>query len=417
MPTEVVMPALGVAQETGKLLRWLKAEGDSVAAGEPLMEIETDKVTVEIEAPAAGVLGGIRAAEGDDVPVGEVVAAILAEGEALPTPAERGAPPALARGDAPASPAEGEAPSPAASESRVPATGRAPTAGGDGEVSPRTPGRVPSSPLARRRARERRIDVASVTGSGPGGAVVVSDVLATDAPAASPTAAAAGTEAMPRSAVWEVMARRTTQSWTSAPHFYLFRDVDAERLVAWRASLEGRGEGEVTLTDLLVKIAAESLRRHPEANARWEDPDVVLVPDVNVGLAVAVDDGLVVPVIAGADRLGVGQIAERRRELVAQAREGSLQLEDVRDGTFTLSNLGMYGVDAFAAVINPPQAAILAIGRVTERVVPVEGRPAIRRGMTLGLSCDHRALDGARAARFLNTVASLIEEPLGLLPP
>jgi len=411
------MPALGVAQETGKLLRWLKAEGEHVTAGDPVMEIETDKVTVEIEAPASGVLGGIRAAEGDDVPVGDVIALILAEGEA--TPAASGAAPEAARGEAgsttatdtaPDAPTD-EAPSPASPEPRAPQRSLDP-AGGDGEVARSVPGRLPSSPLARRRARERGIDLAAVTGTGPGGAVLVSDVLGTETPVERAPAAGA----MQRSAVWERMARRTTQSWTSAPHFYLFRDIDAERLVAWRASLGKRGDVEVTVTDLLVKVAAEALRRHPEANARWADGGVIRVPEVNVGIAVAVDDGLVVPVIAGADRLTTGQIADRRRELVARARAGSLHLEDVRDGTFTLSNLGMYGVDAFAAVINVPQAAILATGRITERVVPVDGRPGIRRGMTLGLSCDHRVLDGARGARFLDTVASLIEEPLGLLP-
>ena len=413
MPTEIVMPALGVAQESGKLLRWLRAEGDTVAAGEPVMEIETDKVTVEIEAPASGILTDVRAAEGADVPVGQVVALILAEGEAEPSPSPQEAPPGAPEAEAvPAVEAGEDSHAPPAP--RTPSPTPAPPARGDGAGAPGRPGRTPSSPLARRRARERGVDLAAVTGTGPGGAVLVSDVLAAGGrpgrePAVEGRADVAG-------AIWRRMAQRTTASWTSAPHFYLFRDVDAEQLIAWRASLENRGERDSTYTDLLVKIVAESLRRHPEANARWEDGRVVLVPDVNVGLAVAVDEGLVVPVIAGADGLTVGEIADRRRELVARAREGSLRLEDVRDGTFTLSNLGMYGVDGFVAVINPPQAGILATGRITERVVALEGQPDVRRGMTLGLSCDHRAIDGARAARFLDTLASLIEEPLGLLP-
>jgi pyruvate dehydrogenase E2 component (dihydrolipoamide acetyltransferase) len=410
------MPALGVAQETGKLLRWLRAEGDNVAAGEPVMEIETDKVTVEIEAPASGVLAGIRAAEGADVPVGEVVALILAEGEAPPSPAQEGAPASPGKAETRSTLEEDEASSRAPLAPGAPPLPPSPPAGGDdGDGSRRSPRRAPSSPLARRRARERGVDLAAVTGTGPGGAVLVSDVLASGEPRGEGTPASAA-QAQPDSAIWKRMAERTTASWTSAPHFYLFRDVNAEQLIGWRASLESRGDAEVTYTDLLVKIAAESLQRHPEANARWEDGRVILVPQVNVGLAVAVDAGLVVPVIAGADRLTVGEIADRRRKLVARARDGSLGLEDVREGTFTLSNLGMYGVDMFAAVINPPQAAILATGRIGERVVPMDGRPAVQRGMTLGLSCDHRAMDGARAARFLDTVASLIEEPLGLLP-
>lgn len=210
------------------------------------------------------------------------------------------------------------------------------------------------------------------------------------------------------------MVERTTASWTSAPHFYLFRDVEAERLADWRASIETAGDGRVTVTDLLVKLAADALVRHPEVVARWERGRVVRWSEVNVGIAVAVEDGLVVPVIHGADRLTVREIADRRGGLVARARAGGLRLEDVGDGTFTLSNLGMYGVDVFAAVLNPPQAAILSCGRISERVVAVDGRPAVRRAMTLGLSCDHRALDGARAARFLDTLAASIEDPPGL---
>jgi pyruvate dehydrogenase E2 component (dihydrolipoamide acetyltransferase) len=221
-----------------------------------------------------------------------------------------------------------------------------------------------------------------------------------------------GTEATTApSAVWLRMAERVTASWTSAPHFYLFRDVEAGRLAAWRGALED----DVTLTDLLVWLTARALRRHPEANARWDGGRIVRWDDVNVGIAVAVEDGLVVPVIHAADRLGVGEIAERRKELVDRSRSAALRPEDVAGGTFTLSNLGMYGVDGFAAVVNAPQAAILAVGRVTERVMAVEGRPVVRPGMSLALSCDHRVLDGARAARFLATLAGLIEEPLGLM--
>lgn len=403
--TEVVMPALGMAQETGKLLRWLKAEGDQVAVQEPLMEVETDKVTVEIGSPAGGVLADVRAAEGDDVPVGDVIALILADGAEVPAPAavstaEPSEPPERPEPPEPMEPMEPMEPR----EPREPIGHRV---GG----APASSGRVPSSPLARRRARERGVDLDAILGSGPGGAVLASDV----SPAASARAEeTSGTEAAQAGAVWQRMVERTTASWTSAPHFYLFRDVEAERLADWRASIEDSGDGRVTVTDLLVKLAADALVRHPEVVARWERGRVVRWSEVNVGIAVAVEDGLVVPVIHGADRLTVREIADRRGELVARARAGGLRLEDVRDGTFTLSNLGMYGVDVFAAVLNPPQAAILSCGRILERVVAVDGRPAVRRMMTLGLSCDHRALDGARAARFLDTLAASIEGPPGL---
>jgi pyruvate dehydrogenase E2 component (dihydrolipoamide acetyltransferase) len=379
VPTEVVMPALGMAQESGKLLRWLKAEGDPVSAHEPLMEVETDKVTVEIESPAGGVLADVRAGEGDDVPVGDVIALILAEGESAPGHVQ-----------------------PAAE-----ATPLAAVPIGEGSSSRE---RVPSSPLARRRAKERGVDLGALRGTGPGGAVVAEDV------ALEGRAPSATSESAPAGPVWQRMVERTSASWTTAPHFYLFRDVEAETLVDWRASIEDRGDGAITITDLLVKVAAEALRRHPEVLARWDGSRVVQAPEVNVGIAVAIDDGLVVPVIHGADALTVEEVAARRRDLVERARAGSLGLDDVRDGTFTLTNLGMYTVDAFAAVINPPQAAILATGRIAERVVPVDGRPAVRRVITLGLSCDHRAIDGARAARFLDTLASLIVEPPGFVP-
>jgi len=356
--TEVLMPALGVSQETGRVLRWLKAAGDEVASGEPIVEIETDKVTVEMEAPASGVLGAIQADEGQDVPVGRVIGLILAPGEAPPATA----PP---------------------------------------EPPPATGGRR-ASPLARRRARETGVDLKAVAGTGPGSAVTAADL-----DAARPEAA---TEPE-MSPVWRRMADRVSDSWASAPHFSLTRDVDAERLVGWRAALGG----DVTITDLVVWLVARALERHPEVNARWEDAAPRPVADVNVGIAVAVDDGLVVPVVHGANRLEVREVAERRRDLVARARDGSLRPEDVQGGTFTVSNLGMLGVDAFTAIVNGPQAAILAVGRVADRVVAVDGRPSVRPRMNFTLSCDHRVVDGARGARFLATLAELAEEPLRLV--
>ncbi len=367
MPTNVIMPALGMAQETGKVLRWLKADGEAVKQGEPLVEIETDKANVELEAPASGVLAAITAA-GDTVPVGRVIALILAAGEARPLVTSTQAAP-------------------------LPASGI---------------GRIAASPKARRLARERGVDLAKVagsisTGSGPGGAI-----LAADLPATQPAAA-------PVSTTWRLMAERTAQSWTTVPHFFLFREVDAGRLVAWREQRPQRATPEVTYSDLLVKLTTSALRKHPRLNARWENAAVVLNTPINIGLAVAIDDGLVVPVIRDTDGMSVEAIAARRADLVARARAGKLRPDDLRGGTFTISNLGMYAVDGFVAIINAPQAAILAVGRIVERVVPVGGVPAIRPVLALSLSCDHRVVDGARGAQFLETLAALIEDPLGAL--
>ena len=382
------MPALGMAQETGKVLRWLKAEGDEVAKGEPLMEVETDKVTVEIEAPTDGLLAGLRAAEGADVPVGEAVAVILAPGEALP---ENGSSPAPEQAPAAAAPV-------AAADRRGSQARRAPP--------PRLPEGAPPCRRAgdrpgrarrgqrpgRRRRRGRHPRLAGSRAGQP-----------------PPWA-----DRQPLSRIWSIMAERTAQSWASAPHFYLLREVDAGRLASWRSVARDRLGRDVSVTDLLVRATAAALARHPQANAAWDDGSIRLNDEVNVGIAVAVEDGLVVPVVHGADRLGLGEIAARREDVVSRAREGALRPDDLERGTFTISNLGMYGVDAFNAVVNAPQAAILAVGRIVERVVPVDGSPGVRPMMALTLSCDHRVIDGARAAQFLSELAALIEEPAGL---
>ena len=366
MPVEVIMPALGMAQETGKVVRWLKAEGEAVAKGEPLLEIETDKVTVEIEAPAAGTLAAVRAAAGDEVPVGEAIAFVLAAGESAP---------------------------------------------GNGEVTHVTgsarPRRPLASPKARRVAQERGIDLAALAGSGPGGAIVAADLDREVAAAAGPA---------PMSSVWRVMAERTTASWQSTPHFYLRRAVDASRLQSWRHAVRARdGGARITHTDLLVKLVAESLRRHPRVNSTWRDGAIVPGERINVAIAVATDDALVAPVIHDADALELAAIASRRLELVQAARESRLRPEDVSGGTFTVSNLGMYGVDSFDAIVNAPQAAILAVGRIADRIVPVDGHPAVRPVLELSVSFDHRVVDGARGAQFLDTLAALVEEPAGLV--
>lgn len=385
MPTEVIMPALGMAQETGKVLRWLKAEGDLVGKGEPLLEVETDKVTVEIEAPAAGTLAGLRAAEGDEVPVGLAVAFILADGEDLPED------------------------SAAAPEPETPSRATPPLAAGNGSLSApeAAPRRALASPKARRLAAELGVPIEAVAGSGAHGEVVAADV---EGFAATPAVA------LKVSSAWRTMAERTQRSWQEAPHFYLQREVDASRLNGWREATRRRPGCEgVTHTDLLVKLVAAALREHPRVNASWRDGAIAGADSVNVGVAVATDDALIVPVIHGADRLGLGEIAARRAELVARARGRRLRLEDVTGGTFTISNLGMYGVDAFTAIVNAPQAAILAVGRIVDRVVAVDGEPAVRPTCVLSLSFDHRVVDGAAGARFLGTLASLVEESVGLV--
>jgi pyruvate dehydrogenase E2 component (dihydrolipoamide acetyltransferase) len=407
--TEVIMPALGVAQETGRVVRWNATEGQEVRAGDELLEIETDKVTVSIEAPTSGLLASVRAANGDDVPVGTVIAFIVEPGEEPPSLDREGG-------------GQETATLSSATDGRTSEQGRhetrTETPGEDVAAAAGDRGRRPASPVARRRAREAGIDLNDVRGSGPGGAVTAADLDAAiadrdgssaEVPAA-PVPSALG-EPVEVGAVWRRMAEHLAASWSSAPHFYLSREVDAGRLVAWREAL-GR---DVTITDLLVWLSARALERHPEANAVWQGDGPRRIAEIGVGVAVAIDDGLVVPVLPRANELSVTEVAERRRDLVERARSGALRPEDVQGGSFTVTNLGMYGVDAFAAVVNGPQAAILAVGRIRDRVVAVDGRALVRPCLGLTLSCDHRVLDGARAARFLDTLARVIEEPLRLV--
>jgi pyruvate dehydrogenase E2 component (dihydrolipoamide acetyltransferase) len=441
MPTNVIMPALEMAQETGKVLRWLKAPGDTVRKGEPILEIETDKVTVEIESPASGVLGNVTAQEGDVVPVGHTIAVIAAPNEAAAVATAVAAAPATAAASAASSSA-----APAATVKASPlarkiaeqhgvdisqiktASGRVekadvlahveslkvPAAAGNGAAARLTA----ASPKARRLAAERGLDVTALRGSGPHGAVLATDVVA--APTPSPAAGrgrGGGTEvaAPPVSTVWRIMADRMTQSWTTAPHFYLVREVNATRLISWRDRAK-KQIPNLTYTDLLVKLVAAAIAQHPRVNVSWKDGTIVQHPDINIGLAVAIDEGLVVPVIHRADTLSLAEIAARREDLASRAQVGKLRPADIQGGSFTISNLGMYGVDAFNAIVNPPQAAILAVGRIVDRVVPVSNHPAVQPTMVLTLSCDHRAVDGARGAHFLGALGELIDEPLAIVP-
>ncbi len=377
MPTDVIMPALGMAQETGKVLRWLKADGETVSKGEPLLEVETDKVTVEIEAPADGTLAGITAGDGIEVPVGTVIALVLAVGEVASV-----------------------APAPVAA------------AGNGAAAAVERPRRRLASPKARRLAQARGVDLDGLTGSGPNGAVVAADVDA----ALPAVIAADGGDELATGSVWRVMAERTQRAWQDVPQFVLAREVDASRLRSWREAARRKPGCEGTsVTDLLVKICAEALRRHPRLAASWHDGSLVAGAGVHVGIAVATDDGLVVPVVHGADELPLGAISARRRAIAEAARAGRLRPEDVQGGVFTISNLGMYGVDAFQAIVNAPQAAILAVGRIVEKPVAQDGAVVVRPMLMLTVSFDHRVADGARGAEFLDTLASLAEEPAGLI--
>jgi pyruvate dehydrogenase E2 component (dihydrolipoamide acetyltransferase) len=446
---DVVMPALGMAQETGTLLQWLKAPGDTIAKGEPLMEIETDKATVEVEAPASGILSNVTAQPGDVIPVGQVIASIVAAGEApmKESPAKSDA--AIAAKSAGtatvnASPIARRV----AAEHNLDLAQVKPQGGRvqkedvlaylaaqsrSSTISAVGRALVLASPKARRLAQERGLDLKGIRGSGPDGAVLAADVLAADvrvtalptngraaAPEATPEIAQIS-DAITVSRLWQIMAQRVSQAWTTIPHFYLLREVNATRLIAWlgevraRAAEKAEKTEKITYTDLLVKVVAAALREHPRLNASWLKDTIVMNQEVNIGLAVAVEDGLVVPVIHNADKQGLGQLAARRAEFVAKAQAGKLSPDDIGGGTFTISNLGMYGVDAFNAIVNPPQAAILAVSRIADRVVALNSQPAVQPMITLSLSCDHRVVDGARGAQFLQTLADLMENPMRLL--
>jgi pyruvate dehydrogenase E2 component (dihydrolipoamide acetyltransferase) len=389
MATEIKLPRLGQGMESGTIVRWLKSEGEPVEKGEPLYELDTDKVTQEVEADASGVLLRIAIAEGE-VAVGKTIAVIGQEGEEVAEPKEEEAPKAEA-------PAEQPAPPPVSRDvSR------------DGQT--REGGRIKASPLARRIARERGIDLASIRGTGPEGRIVAEDVERAEAvPAAAPAAAEA--EVVPLTSLRRTIARRMTEAW-QAPAFQISMSADMTRALAIRARLVERGDTpKPTVSDLLTKVAAAALMRHREVNALFEGDAVRLLPSADIGIAVATERGLVVPVIRGCERLTIPEIAAARADLVDRARSGKLQQADLEGGSFTISNLGMYGVEQFVAVLNPPQAAILAVGAATETPVARDGAVEIRPLMTMTLTCDHRSVDGATAADFLRTVKTFLEEP------
>ncbi len=425
MATEVKLPRLGQGMESGTIVKWLKAEGDPVEKGEPLYELDTEKVTQEVEAEASGVLLRIAVQEGE-VEVGRTVAVIGEAGEEVAEPSDEAGPtPAAA---APSDDgAEQSAEKPAEAPAREPERER----GREASASPGTPprqveepaqsrangGRVKASPLARRIARERGIDLASLSGTGPEGRVVAEDVEraavapVTAAPAFAP--AADEVEVVALTSTRKTIARRLTEAW-QAPVFQLSVSADMSRVLALREQLVARlreGEAKPTVNDVLTKVCAAALVRHRAVNAHYAGDAIHRFSAAHVGIAVAAPNGLVVPVIRNAERRTLADVAAARAEVVARARDGKLQREDLEGGTFTISNLGMYGVEQFVAVLNPPQVAILAVGSAEERPLVQDDQLVVRPQVQLTATFDHRAVDGADGAEFLATVKAFLEEP------
>lgn len=437
------MPRLSDTMEEGVISSWQKKPGDPVAVGDVLVDIETDKAVMEYEAYEAGVLGEILVGEGETAAIGAPIAIVLPAGSEVPAQAAA-RPEEQSAGQAKEEVAVA-APAPAASApsdpAPAPASGPAAPAPAPLNGTPRGT-RPPSSPLARRLARDHGIDLATLTGTGPGGRIVRADIEAAvraggaaappqaqpaqpqPAQAAEPKAApaapaqAAGVddadvERVPLNRFRKVAARRLTESKRNAPHFYLTREVDAEELLAFRATLnKALDPAKVSVNDLIVKACATALREHPAVNVSFTEDELLVHKRVNVGVAVAVEDGLLVPVIRDADRKSVSQIGAETRELAGKARAGRLSAQEMSGGTFSVSNLGMYGIASFSAVINPPEAAILAVGAVRDEPVVRDGQVVPGKRLSVTLSVDHRACDGATGAAFLARLAELLERPL-----
>ena len=451
MATRVHMEALSPTMEEGQVVKWLKGEGDAVAQGDILAEIETDKATMELVARGDGALRKILVGEGGTAPVGDVIAVIAPEGEdiaallaglgdgpAAETAASSGT--AAAASDA-AAQAQDEAPgtmqtaapvatpaqtgSPASSGTPAPIPGTTP-------AQPATPtGRVKASPLAKRLAGELGLEIAAVQGTGPGGRVVKRDVERAAAAAAAARAVAPVAPAVapvvppgeefadvPLSQMRKTVARRLTESLGPVPHFFLTVDVDMTRALAARARvndiLAAQG-AKASVNDLVIKATAAALIHHPECNAWWQGSSIRVFNRVHMGVAVAVPDGLITPVVRDAHAKGLAQISGEVREMAGRAREKKLQPHEYTGSTFSISNLGMFGIEEFTAVINPPEAGIIAVGAVEERAVAVKGEVVVQPRMRITMSCDHRVIDGAQGARFLATLKSFLEEPAAIL--
>ncbi len=427
MATKVHMEALSPTMEEGQVVKWLKAEGDAVKNGDILAEIETDKATMELVARGDGTLRTILLTEGGTAPVGEVIAVIAGADEDISDLVGAGA---KSKSDK-ESGDSGEAPSAPSNESdpgsaeTVEAPAAAPAADGS---------RVKASPLARRLAEDAGVDLGSLEGSGPGGRIVKRDVEAardaapsTAAPAASgapaprpwsDAGAAEGHDEVKVSQMRKTIARRLTESLAPVPHFFLTMDVDMGRVVDARkrvnALVEGSGD-KVSFNDFVLKATAAALARHPECNAAWHGDHIKRFHHVHMGVAVAVDDGLITPVVKHADRKGLVQISREVKEMAGRAREKKLKPDEYTGATFSVSNLGMFGIHEFTAIINPPEAGILAVGGVEDTPVAVDGQVVIRPRMRVTMSCDHRVIDGAQGSRFLRTLKAMLEEPAAIL--
>jgi pyruvate dehydrogenase E2 component (dihydrolipoamide acetyltransferase) len=447
MATKVVMEALSPTMEEGRLVEWKKGEGEPVAVGDVLAEVETDKAVMELVARAAGTLLKQVVAAGTTVPVSQLVALIGEPGEAV----ENGKPTAAS----PPKPAQEQATQPTPDRNRPESMPPAPPAQAASEAGPPAPtppratptrpaspaadaapptaagARVKASPLARRIAAERGIDLGGVAGSGPEGRVVLRDLESAAAAPAAPARPAAGAGApparpfvvpstdgvpftdVPLSQLRKTIARRLSQSIGPIPTFYLTSEVDMER--AWDAREALKPLGKVSFNDIIIKAVAAALRQHPACNAWWQDDRIRYWHEVHVSMAVAIEDGLITPVIRHADRKPLREIAAESHDLAARARERRLTPEEYTGGTFSVSNLGMLDIDEFTAVINPPEAGILAVGRIVQKAVAHEGQLAVRRRLRLTMSCDHRVIDGATGAQFLQTLKTMLENPLALV--
>ena len=445
MPIQILMPALSPTMTDGKLAKWHKKEGDAVESGDVIAEIETDKATMEIEAVEEGVLGKILVAEGtEEVPVNQVIALLLEDGEDVsalegalegaaeaPAPAPAPAAPAPAPAPAAPSPAPAPAPQPAPEPPSALAAPAPQSAAG---------GRVLASPLARRMAAEQGLDLSRVTGTGPRGRIVKRDIEGTPAgmavaaapgPAAQAPAAPAppinrddpllGTmpafEAVPNSSMRKAIARRLTESARDVPHFNLSMDVGLDTLLDCRKRLNAREDADyrISVNDFVIKAAAVALMRVPACNVSYTEDAILYYNRADISVAVAIEGGLITPVIRDAANKGLGAISAETKALAARAREGKLQPDEYEGGTFTISNLGMFGVTSFNSIINPPQGAILSVGAGQQRPVIRNGALATATVMTLTLAVDHRCIDGTTAAGFLKELKSIIEEPLQFL--
>jgi pyruvate dehydrogenase E2 component (dihydrolipoamide acetyltransferase) len=438
MVTKVHMEALSPTMEEGQVVQWLKSEGDAVSSGDVLAEIETDKATMELVARGDGVLRKIMVQEGGTAPVGDVIALIADEDEDLGDLAGGDAAPSDAKKQkdaAPSDPGADDEDEDAETEAETEEKGAAEqdTADEAAEAEPASRadanGRIRASPVARRLASEEGVDLGSIEGSGPGGRIVKRDVegAAKEGPASRPAKTAAPaprgddgpeSEKVPLSQMRKTIAKRLVESIGPVPHFFLTIDVDMSRAVAARERINRDLERDgvrISYNDIVLKATAMALARHPECNAHWGGDHVMRFHRVHLGVAVAIEDGLITPVIRDADRKGMAEISAEVRELAGRAREKKLKPDEYTGATFSVSNLGMFGIEAFTAVINPPEAGILAVGAMEERPVIVDGELDVQPRMKITMSCDHRVIDGAQGSRFLQTLRRILEEPLAAL--